>query len=643
MANSLLQARNIKGLIPALEPKEIQQPYVLDGKNFAVDFEGPYSAFAHQVSSYELLDNPELVETMRVEGEAYIFTSTGIFGYDAVGMRYYPKYIFPKVASRYPWSIAQVGAYYYFCRRDVGLIQHHYTNKTWKLISNAYLPTNPSYITQSYGRLVVLGDNSVNWSALDDGTNFDWTTVLTTGIGYQGLSIVRGKPMGVREVASGFLTFTDQGIMISEYTGGSAVFQHRKLTTTDHIINPYCLITTNERTHVFLTKQGLRVTKGGEPEEYEPLFGQFLFRKLFPVYSPNVQTMYRLFYSSDKQWMFLSVASKERPTIYSKAYVLNMARQEWGSFDEGHYAVGEFYFASGANEGVNLGFIDAYGYSHFFTDAPYKEALPTLTDNSYVYHKPSETETHYDGANCIASSRFHMSGVDEQYFRNLQSGVYDLSYTTIVSTASPYTSAVTYPPDLDDWNTSFLPNEDWAALTGAEDWSTGNLGAIAGDGFSCASGFIYRSYAIKQKALVALDSQVTVGLFRFMEGKQPDEVNTVTNLAVGMYKNGASSVVEDYEDGYDLIDDLASGAGQEDYGYMIPSDWTYGIQVIGSYDGVMDDVVETPTITYDKDNLEYYTCFNSGVYHKVILTASQTFQYLHLKHLEISGFVAGRL
>lgn len=645
MANSLIQVRGIKGLVPALEPKEMQQPFVVDGRNFAMDFEGPYSAFSHMVSSYTPLDSPELVQTLQVESETYICTSSGIYGYDVVNMSYYPKYLFPAVSTKYPWSMAQVGGFYYFCRRDVGVIQHDYTNRKWVVVSSPYLPNNPAYITNSYGRLIVLGDNAVVWSSLDNG--LDFVTSLETGAGYQGLSIVRGTPLGIREIANGFLTFTSQGIMISEFIGTAAVFQHRKLTTTDQLLNPFCLVTTSELTHVFLTRQGFRVTDGKVPDVFEPLFNQFLFRKVFPNFEILNQTMFRMFYSQERQSFFLSIASSAYPTKYSKAYVFNTTRQEWGSFDENHYGIGEFYFGSGPYAGYNLGYIDFDGFSHYMTGAlPYKEVVPDINDNIIIYRKPTETETHFAEGVCIATSRFHMTAVDEQGFKNYPSGLYTVAYTS-----TGYSPAVMPAPvgtvfvGWADWNTDTSGDEDWLLVTGAEDWLDGEECAISYGAMGMQSNVVSRSFAPIDKQLTALDSYVTVGVFRFIENKFPDEVNILTNVAVGMYGNNGTATNEDWNTFSPTVaEDYAGSNGlSEDWGFSYPSNLSYSMSVLGSFDGVAYDYVETPALVQDKNSVEYYSCYTSGIYHAVTFSANNLFEYIHLKHLELSGFISGRL
>lgn len=645
MPNSLIQVRNIKGLMPALEPKELQQPFVVDGRNFALDFEGPYSAFAHMVSSYTPLGSPELVQTIQVEQETYICTSNGIFGYDSINMGYYPKYTFPTISTHFPWTMAQVGRYYYFCRRDVGVIQHDYYERKWALVTSPYLPTNPSYVTASYGRLVVLGDNAVVWSSLDNGLDFE--TSLETGAGYQGLSIVRGAPLGVRETANGFLTFTTQGIMASEFIGSAAVFQHRKLTTTDQLLNPFCLVTTSELTHVFLTRQGFRVTDGRVPEVFEPLFNQFLFRKVYPNLDVLNQTMFRLFYSQERQSIFLSIASSAYPTKYSKAYAFNIVRQEWGSFDENHYSLGEFYFNTGPYAGYNLGYIDFDGYSHYMSGAlPYKEEVPEINDNILVYRKPTETETHYADGVCIATSRAHMTAVEEQPYKNYPSGLYSVSYSAVGLTPSiPITPTGIVFVSWADWNTDITGDEDYMILSGDEDWSVGPDTAISYGSMTMQSNILLRSFAAIGKTLVALDSYVTIGLFRYMENKYPDEVNIITNVSVGMYGNASTAATEDYNTYTPTVtEDWAASSGiAEDWGYAYPSELSYTITVNGSFDGATNDYEEVPTTVQKRNGVDYYSCFTSGIYHSITFSAGNLFEYLHLKHLELSGLVSGRL
>ena len=52
-----LANNNIEGLYPALDRKKLAKPYVVDGKNFIVDLDGPKSAFGYKQPWHEFEDS----------------------------------------------------------------------------------------------------------------------------------------------------------------------------------------------------------------------------------------------------------------------------------------------------------------------------------------------------------------------------------------------------------------------------------------------------------------------------------------------------------------------------------------------------------------------------------------------------------
>lgn len=652
MANQNIQVKTVKGLIPALNSKEVNAPYVIEGRNFALDAEGPYSAFPAVFSTYDFIYRPELVETVTLDDDIYYCTNGAILRYDSAAMSFYPVFVFTPVNSKYPWTTAYVGTQYYLCRKDIGVIQYDPRQQSWTLVSHAFLPVGACAVTNSYGRLVILGSSKVAWSALDDGT--DLTPSLTTGAGFQGTSMIGGVPMMVKQTIDGFITFTVNGIMKSEYTDTTGVFRHYVLTTTEHLLNPFAIATTSDLTHIFLDRRGMFQTEGKDPQPYDKLFSEFLNRKLFPKYDLSVQTLFRLYYSEARQFLCLSVATPDNPTIYTKAYVLYMNRGEWGSFDEVHYSFGTFNLTQGPYAGYNFGYVDTKGYvRHFEQGLAYKEGSFDAYNENVYWQSPLQYPAYTDAGVFIATDNFRVSEVNPAEFEGVPSGLYSRLYTELpIEPAIDPLVGTRYTPNL-----NWLPCEDYIALVAdtIEDWNDSLSPEVAEDWLvsgNCnfpdemqgQSGLFKLTLAVSNATLAPLNAYIKVGLFRLSTGQYPDELTLVTDSAVGMFSNGGPADVVDFMTLVDeTVDYLTDISGDEDYGYGIGSGITYGYTLVGSNDGVTEFQSEIPTISHDIDSVEYYTNFNSAIYHWVQFSATQVNQAFHLRFLELSGNIAGRL
>ena len=443
--NELVQVKQIKGLVPALDDKEVGQPFVISGRNFAVDYEGPYAAFAHVFGSYDPIQNPIAIETIQIGNAVFYCTQNAIYTYDSIGMWFVPVYQFTPVTDAWPWSVAYVGSKYYLCREGVGVLQYDPVAISFQNINtmtftyqgtpgqavSAFLPVNPCAICQSYGRLVILGSDKVVWSAQDNGIYIG--VDLTTGSAYQGLSIIGGSPLNVKETIDGFVTFTTNGILKSEINNGVTVYNHFVLSRTAKMLNPFCCVTmpnaigtttspflsSSDMIITFLTKQGFYTTDGHVPRPWEPLFSEFLTKKILPNYKDlTVTSLFRLLYVEDRRWLFLSVADPDFQQKYQKAYVLYTPRDEWGSFNELHCAIGLFNVGLSPQQNYNLGYIDWNGYIHTFQDLAYKE-MTFDSFHNYLYRVKTEAQCRYiENGVLLASTQMRMAITDESKFGN---------------------------------------------------------------------------------------------------------------------------------------------------------------------------------------------------------------------------------
>lgn len=653
MANQPLLLREIKGLLPALEAKNIAKPFVVDGRDFMLDFEGPYSAFSSLFASYQALGNPEQIETFEVEGDIFFFTNIGIFHYDPTSMFFQPLFTFPEVTSYWPWSVEEVGDIWYFCKKDIagtGIIRYDPTAARYTPFVASELPADPRSICKSYGRLIVLGSGRVAWSNLDNGDIF--TSSLATGTGSQGTSAYApGIPLIVKETKDGFVYFSDKAIAHAEIIEIETTFRHTNLSRQHRLLNPFAITTTEDLIHVFLTKQGFMATNGNKPERYQDLFSQHLVRHVFPgLDSLEDQPSLRLYYARDNNWLMLSIASKDNPTTYGMAYGLNISRDEWGRFDKPHFGFGLFNLdQNDPTAKFNLGYVDLDGFLHKFIELPYSEN-EFLGINTVVYHAYSNFPSTYSGAVWNPKTLIKISSQPEGLLANSASGIYNFGYIDLTMEPNPLiVDESGYAASLngvtsEDWLVSLAANEDWLVDPPPnEDWFTGSF---AGE-FPVLMGMSDSwSYFIVQNATITpgpIGAYIEIGLLRLPVVENADEMSLITDMSVGMFDNTTFGGTEDWMTMPNEVADWMLLAGMEDWGFGIPSIVTYSVEMIATNDGVNTFTNQVPTMSTDAGAVQFYKPFITGIFHKVRVGADEVDQAFHLKFLELSGSNAGRL
>lgn len=653
MANQPLLVREILGILPALESKNIGKPFVVDGRDFMLDFEGPYSAFSSLYASYAHLANASQVGDFRVEDDRFFFTNSGIFKYDPTSMLFQPLYTFTEVTSYWPWSVAEIGGIWYFCRKDVagtGIIKYDPSTITFTPLVASELPADPRSICASYGRLIVLGSSRVAWSNLDNGTVF--TSSLATGTGSQGTSAYApGIPLRVAEVADGFLYFSDQAIGKAEIIEIETTFRHYNLSHMHKLVNPFALATVNDLTHVFLTKQGFVVTDGAKPKAYQELFSQHLIRHVFPnLDSLTEQPSLRLYYAEDQDWLMLSIASRDNPTTYGMAYGLNIVRDQWGRFDKPHYGFGQFNLdPTDPNAKFNLGYIDLDGFLHKFLELPYSENSFDSLSN-LIYHAYSNFPSTFSGGIWNPKTLIKMSSIPEGLLRNSVSGLYFAGNAAVgPEPALPLVVdetiySVTENYSWEDWLISVAPDEDWLTSSDpAEDWLTGDPGAI----FPCLAGMTdgWSYFTVQNVPIVPgpIGAYIEIGQLRLPVAENPDEMSLITELSIGMFDNTTFGGTEDWMTMPNETADWMLLAGMEDWGFGIPSLVSYSVEMIATNDGLNTFTNQVPTMSTDAGAVQFYKPFITGIFHKVRVGADEVDQAFHLKFLELSGSNAGRL
>jgi len=149
--------------------------------------------------------------------------------------------------------------------------------------------------------------------------------------------------------------------------------------------------------------------------------------------------------------------------------------------------------------------------------------------------------------------------------------------------------------------------------------------------------------------LQGLNSEIDLGLFRYVEARFPDEMGEVLNVTVGAGFTPVGQEEEDWNIDF----------GEEDWnGLTGEEDWGVGIETLEIFDAFISPTNDGRTVLLDEFDQSlrqeltliesggaqnYYDCQAVGVYHIITINALASNKTFHLKSLELSGNLAGRL
>ncbi len=629
----------IKGLLPLIDPKRVGAPFVISGQNFAVDADGPVTAFAREEILHMELVQPKGIQSFRIKSEStsYIFTTSELLKYDDATRQLYPLLTFTTQTTYFPWSHAVVGGYFYFARKGVGLIEQNTTTGVWSILSGANIPTNIVACAASGGRLVVLAEGLLAWSAIDDGA--DLLPSTTTGAGFQSLAMVNAtgadEALMVLPYANGVLTYTTNGIMKSELIQSVNPFRHRPLSSRHIPINPWCVIRIGENDHVLLTKSGFYSTAGEVPAIWQDLMAEYFHQAVLPRLDLDLDSTVRLSFDFDRGWFFASIADGVENGNFNKAWMLYVPSGEWGQFNRVHTAFVDFRLDATTDIGFHLGYVEPDGSISKFTDGSTDIVLPDMDVNYYelkgVYEWPARRESSVNRMPTVIPLRTQ----DEALFQ-YGVGIYNNDFDSV----HVFTDA---PPPI-------VEGSIWDA--GLTTWDAGGTVWEEGfTGFTMYCGLRRVMTVLAQPVLAPLDAYIEIGVFRGSEDKDIDEVTSVFDVAVSALDATTTATYEDYIDDYtDPVDTTEDWGGTvtlaaEDYGFGQAATSEYQTQVRGTVDGytTWENQLEVPTLVAQQDRTRFMSCNVTGMHHLVKITADEIGESFHVKTLELNAILAGRL
>jgi len=628
--------RTFKGLLPAVDRRQPVDKFVLNGKNFSVDVEGPKSDFGSDLITYEIVKNAEHAYTFRVQNEIFMFTNDAVLTYDVVAKVFIPINVYTVNTQTFPWTHAIVGGVHYFLKRGGVIHAFNPATKLWTTVT-ANVITDPHYLTASAGRLIVMGINDVQNSAIDDGV--DLATDIEKKVGIQSLAIVGGgTPLALLHTSDGFIAYTNTGAMIAEIVDAATAFRVFPLADThdDNLpISRFTITEFSNDAHVLLSRTGLYLSDGKRLQQFQPLMSEFIVDKILPNFDLEIIGTLRLTYQENIRRFFVSIAETEQAFMYTKAFMLYVPRDEWGVMDKQHIQFGELTLQDGPFKGFNFGYFCFTGCLHTFTNLSRVEAHPDgstgakLPGNMHLFHTDYFIPSRIVDTIAFYPTVIQMETFDESVFI-AGSGLYEFGdVETYISPATP-----------------ILTEQASEALTPVLYKNDLNMQAA----LACPI------WALRTPIFGSVDSFIDVGLFaQKTELDNVDEMTLVTDVNIGMLESPSGQIFEDwltFEP--ELMVDWLDDASDEDWGAGVFSGTVYISTIIGSLDGENTfqdqlEIMEEREDIVDADLFEttgkvkYFTCYNNGFYHIVRIEALNVDESFHLKTLDLLLKQAGQI
>jgi hypothetical protein len=638
-------ANQVKGLIPVLDPRQVKDIFVIDGKNFLVDAEGPYSAFGMRWANRQQVFDTRNLCTFEVGDEVFVFTNSCVLGYDKVADVYYPLFTFDFANGDFPWTYALVGGVHYFARQNVGVVYYNPSTEYWGIATGTLLPTTPYSVAEAGGRLVVLGADYIAWSNIDDG--LDLEPDPSTGTGAQALSIIGGSPLGVYKTIDGFLVYTTKGILKGTLTGTVIPYRFDGIAGEEFVpVSPYCITIGYNNYHYLLTPSGICRTIGKVPETWQPVMGEYFTKKLFPFADLSNAGLFRLSFSRKMRLLFISLSETGTAFEYTKAFVCYMPKEEWGVCNHQHVCCGVVPIQRPSTGGFNYGYFNYNGIAFYASEYQYSEIPPDETDGFYKTLEHTYI-AFIDGTGTAEFVTFgEMYSEDPAQYPEV-AGIYVkefgdeyISPDTLEADAETAVATIgldlLYGSGVVDFLTEPNAVVDFNAIPDSSFETTGVGGFGMEAAFSSLVGSTY----------LPLNSYIDVGLLRFNESQYPDELNGFDFIHVGTDDVPGEHVVTDFLTEADLVVDFLTAADLiVDLGDSPAFETSYGISVRGTLDGtnVFEENERVPDLVVDDGGMKLYSVYNVGLYHRIKLTALEENESFHLKLLEVSGSLNGRV
>lgn len=366
---------DIKSWTPAIDPRAITEgtTFVLGGQNYVFDSKGPKSAFASRLlnggSPLEVVAPNYNVWSL----DGFIFTPNIIGGFSQDDSTFVSQFEFGTPVQgalvRLPWTRANFGDVTYYCQRSIGILKFDRATGVFTAFDPGVL--TPIAISESNGRLLVLGIDIVAWSGPNDPEDF---TPALGGAGFQTLNErIGGNAITLIPLSIGYIIYTTRGGLVGEYIGGDLVFRHVVSENRQIPLSASAVTQLVDGSYVLCTQQGLHLQSyTGEIQSLTPTFNEYIRTIILDSGTAGFQV--RLDYIAEEDRLY--VQTRDWTNSYNRTYVLALALDKWGEFSELHFGIIRHGLAIQPVNAV-VGYIDAMGVPHRFMGTGYdRETTP---------------------------------------------------------------------------------------------------------------------------------------------------------------------------------------------------------------------------------------------------------------------------
>lgn len=600
MPTRRFRGNEIGPLTPALDARNVDNLFVLGGRNYSFDSKGVKTNFGDRYMGHMPFQFVTDIHGNRVSGRSFLHTPEAIYEWESTLDVWNPMFYFhdeyfesaiPKSFNGNRWAAAFLNNKIFFAHKVFGIyyvstspvaVQRIVTQINSTLVDG--LPSAPIGMVETNARLVILTDTAVTWSAAADG--LDWTPALG-GPGFQVLAQrIGGVPINITSYAGGFIVWTTAGALLAEFIGGDAVWRFTAVPAVNLPQNTFCLAKLNDDSTLIGTVQGLYTARQGAAlEPFRPEFNEFL--RLYLTENPQAQM--RIEYDQHKDRLFVSLRNHHE--IYDRTYVLVPTLQAWGEFNERTYGIVPL-------SPTEFGWVGQDRIARRWIEQPFREApaistlnyrFPRLVKGFIPYLPDSVIESHDFG---VCQHDSHVNAVREGFYQ-----------TDVDTPAAPSQQGLNAEVQIGYIRPSWI-----------EEFSDG---------------------------LIQIQ-QIVLGSYE--QSLPPDLIPG--NLEYDTFELH-------YERMYDPIDDLDEGDEEIDLDELdgiddlngfasLFNEFTYDLSLESSLDGLTAYTV-TPLRARFDSGATTYSCETNGVLHKMILKADNPGQMFQVRYLEFTLGYGGRI
>lgn len=618
MPSILANYRDFHAFRPALDPRTENGIVVVDGENFLFDVDGPKSAFATRLGNWDRFaaDNRANWQEFLVEDEFFYGTPTGLMRINPVSK--YPEMVLsiPITAQSrqyWPWSYAKIGNIYYFAQFDIGLWQYNQETAMWTLVTLYFQSVR--FICESYGRLLVLSDTAVYWSSLDDGTDF--APSLTTGAGFQSLSLLSRNAFRIDAVVDGVIISTDRGWLKGQFVSASYVFRWYVISHAVESFTPNSVVNIRDLGLIGMDAHGgFFLTTDGKPQAWEPEMGAYLKERFFKKLNKKLFGLIQLKYSHGSKLLFVSFAPNNREGFYQNTFVYSLLSGKWGRFSRPHRGIFELTSATITD---NLpAYMKPDGYIHVLDGDVNCETLPAVPTvlADVAYRRISDPLLLSISGVYTGSSYIEFADIELELFPPvLMSGLYAITERTF------------FEDDVDTEEAEFVVGTPYIGIS---TFIFDDVGGVQ---------FFLRAYQLPQ---ISMNSSLDIGPIRFAGQKTALETSTITEIAIGLHQT-SEDTIEDWNTA-EGEEDWNTDTGEADWGFKTRADDNFDLVNVQMDDGISHQLQGEEFVPV-RSNLGSVLTYApegwSGVYHKLRLRAFETDQGFSLKTLDLTGLLTG--